>query len=413
MAEPTGRVVIAGAGQAGGWVAATIREIQPEREIVLVGAEPYPPYERPPLSKAVLTGNEAPESTYLKPLDYYEAKRIGLRLETTVDAIDCSARAVSLSDGETLTYDTLVIATGLSPRTLTVPGADHPKVVTLRTLADLDAVRAGLGPGRRMVAVGAGFIGLEVAAAAIGAGSQVTVVEAMADALGRVVAPDVAASIVARHARAGVTFRFDAKVERIADRDGRPELTLTTGERMAADLVLVGIGAVPNDALARSAGLACDNGIVVDEKGLTSDPHIYAVGDVCNQLLLALQRRVRLESWQNAQNQAIAAGSRIAGAPKPYADLPWFWTDQYDDNLQLVGVPETWDRIVWRGARDEDRFTAIYMKDGRVVGGNALNNPRDIRALKQFILDGVVIAPDILADTSTTLVKIQKMQAAQ
>ena len=412
MAEPTGRVVIAGAGQAGGWVAATIRDVQPQREIVLIGEEAYPPYERPPLSKAILTGEQTPESAYLKPLDYYETNHIGLRLGTRVDAIDRGARTVRLSDGETLSYETLVIATGLRPRTLAVPGADHAKVVTLRTLADLDAIRTAFGPGRHLVAIGAGFIGLEVAAAAIGAGSEVTLVEATPDALARVVAPEVAAAIVARHERAGVTFRFDATVERIVDRDGRPELTLATGERMAADLVLVGIGAVPNDELARAAGLDCDNGIVVDQTGLTCDPHIYAVGDVCNQFLAALGRSARLESWQNAQNQAIAVGSRVAGQPKPYADLPWFWTDQYDDNLQIIGLPREWDRIVWRGAPDQDRFTAIYMNGGRIVGGNALNNPRDIRPLRQLILDNAMVEPDVLADTDTALVKIQKRQAA-
>lgn len=292
-----------------------------------------------------------------------------------------------------------------------MPGADHPAVHSLRSLQDCAAIRAGFGPGRHLVALGAGFIGLEVAAAAIGAGCDVTVIEAQSHALGRVMAPEVSAALVARHERAGVRFIFDQRVMQIDDVDGRARLVLGSGRTVAADLVLVGIGGMPNDGLARGAGLVCDDGVCVDETGVTSDPHVHAVGDVCHQISAALKRRVRLESWQNAQNQAIAVGRRIAGQPAPFVELPWFWTDQYADSLQIIGVPRDWDRIVWRGRPDDDSFTAIYLRDGLVQGGNAFNNPRDIRPLKQMILDRVHVPAEVLADLSTTLVQILKQWA--
>jgi len=406
-------VVIIGAGQAGGWVALTIRQLQPERAIVLVGEEDHPPYERPPLSKDVLSGKAAPESTYLKPREFYAENGIELRLNTSAEAIDRDTKHVRLSDGSRLPYGTLVLATGMRPRALPVPGGDHPRVRSLRAMADVAAIRDHLVPGGKIVMIGAGFIGLEVAALAVTAGCTVTVLEAAPHALGRVVAPEVAQAMMTRHERRGVTFRCGASVTSITDAGKEAAAVhLASGETVPADLVLCGIGGIPNDDLARSAGLHCDGGILVDETGRTSDPAIYAVGDVCRQWSIALGRRVRLESWQNAQNQGIAVGRHIGGAPQPYADLPWFWTDQYEDNFQIIGAPERWDRIVWRGSPADDRFTAIYMEGDRVVAGNTLNNARDIRPLKQMILDGTPVADASLLDTSIPLQKLQKMQAA-
>lgn len=412
MSDAQSRIVIAGAGQAGGWVAATISNLQPGREVVLVGNEPYPPYERPPLSKAVLMGAEAPESTYIKPSRFYEEAGIDLRLNQSVEAIDRTGQTVKLSGGDHLEYGVLVIATGMRARPLELPGADHPSVVTLRNLDDLDAVRAGFGEGRRVVLVGAGFIGLEIAAAARQSGAQVTVIEATPAALSRVVAPEVAEALVARHRRHGVEFLFSESIAEIADRDGRPEVRFAGGGRMVADLVVAGIGGVPNDEIARSAGLTCDAGIIVDETGQTSDSHIFAVGDVCRQFHPFLGRHVRLESWQNAQNGGIALGRRLAGASPEPAGPPWFWTDQYGDNFQIVGLPEVWDKTLWRGAPDDEKFTVIYLKDGRVVAANALNTPRDIRPLSQMIRENITLPETAMTDMSTSLVKLLKAQAA-
>ena len=412
MAHETGPVVIAGAGQAGGWVALTVRQHQPDRPVILIGEEDHPPYERPPLSKDVLAGKAAPESTYIKPRDHYAEAGIDLRLGVRVETLDRDAATVTLSTGESLPYGTLVLATGMRPRALPVPGGDHPAVRSLRAMADLDAIRAALVPGRHVVAVGAGFIGLEVAAIAASSGCAVTVLEAAPHALGRVVAPEVANAIAARHEARGVAFRYGTQVAEIADRDGRPELRLVGGETILADLVICGIGGVPNDDLARAAGLSCEGGICVNASGRTSDPNIYAVGDVSRQHNLALGRSIRLESWQNAQNQGIAVGREIAGVPEPYTDLPWFWTDQYEDNFQIIGAPERWDRVLWRGSPADDKFTALYLSGDRIVAGNTLNNARDIRPIKQMILDRTPVDPRLLADTETSLVKIQKLQAA-
>jgi 3-phenylpropionate/trans-cinnamate dioxygenase ferredoxin reductase subunit len=231
--------------------------------------------------------------------------------------------------------------------------------------------------------------------------------------MGRMIAPEVASAIVRRHERRGVAFRFNAAVSRITDEGGRPVVHLTTGESFSADLVVLGVGGIPNDELARDAGLACDNGVIVDAEGRTSDSAIYAVGDIARHHSPTLGRSVRLESWQNAQNQGIALGRAIAGTPEPWVDVPWFYTHQYQDNFQIIGVPERWDQIVWRGGPDEDKFTAIYMSEGLIVGGNSLNTPRDVRPLKQMISDKVRIDPAVLADTSVPLIKLQKLQDAQ
>lgn len=413
MAQDQGPVVIAGAGQAGGWVAMTIRQHQPDRPIILIGEEDHPPYERPPLSKDVLSGKATPESTYLKPLDYYREAGIDLRLANRVHHIDRSASSVMLGSGAIVRYSKLVLATGMRPRQLSVPGSAHPRVLALRSISDLAPIREHLGPGRRLVAIGAGFIGLEIAAVAARSGCAVTVLEAAPNALGRVVAPEVAAAIVARHAREGVAFQFSTTVAAIEDHKGMPVVRLADGGSVTADVVIVGIGGQPNDDLARAADLHCENGIIVDANGRTCDPSIYAAGDVCRQHNIALGRSVRLESWQNAQNQAIAVGREIAGVPEAYADLPWFWTDQYDDNFQIIGAPEHWDRIIWRGRADDNKFTALYLSGDRVVAGNTLNNARDIRPIKQMILDRTAIDAQLLADPEISLIKIQKLQAAQ
>jgi 3-phenylpropionate/trans-cinnamate dioxygenase ferredoxin reductase subunit len=412
MSSNTGPVVIVGAGQAGGWVALTVRQLQPGREVVIIGEEDHPPYERPPLSKDVLSGKATPESTYLRPLEFYAENRITLRLGTCATAIDRDHKCVWFSDGSSLSYGTLIVATGMRPRPLAIPGGDHPRVRALRTMGDIDAIRAQLTPGNKIVAIGAGFIGLEVAAVAVAAGCEVTVLETASSALGRVVAPEVAKAITARHERRGVTFRYGISVTAVSDAGPLVNVHLADAETVVADLVLCGIGGIPNDDLARVAGVECDNGIIVDETGRTSDPTIYSAGDVCRQWSAALGRRIRLESWQNAQNQAICVGKHVAGAAESYVDLPWFWTDQYEDNFQIIGAPEHWDRIVWRGAPEENQFTVIYMQGDRVVAGNTLNNARDIRPLRQMILEARPVDDALLLDVSIPLQKLQKMQAA-
>lgn len=401
-------VVIVGAGQAGAWVAITLRGLDPARRVVLIGDEAHPPYERPPLSKAVLAGKASIESAYIKPRDYYEQNGIELVLGRSVQLIDRDRREIEFSDGTRLGYGVLVLATGARPRNLPVPGCHLPQVRTLRNAADVDAIRPQLAPGKRIVAIGAGFIGLEFAAVAIQAGCAVTVLDAAPHPMGRVVDPMVARAIADGHTGRGVAFRLSASIAGIAEAEDHVEVVLGSGERVPADLVIVGIGAVPNAELAQDAGVACNDGIVVDAFGRTSDPSIFAAGDVTRHFNPLLERSLRLESWQNAQNQGIAVAKVIAGETDPYAEIPWFWTDQYDSNFQIVGAPAAWDRVVWRGAPDEAKFTALYMAGDRVVAGNTMNNARDIRFIRQLILSGKPVTDAALADPATNLAQLAK-----
>lgn len=403
-------VVIVGAGQAGAWVAITLRDLDPDRRLVLVGEEPHPPYERPPLSKAILMGKAEIASAYIRPAEFYAANEIELRLNVTVTAIDRAAHEIVIGDGSRMGYGTLVLATGSRPRRLPVPGAELPQVHTLRTAADVARIRPLLRPGGRAVAIGAGFIGLEFAAAAVDSGCTVTVLDAAPQPMGRVVDAAVARTIAAAHEARGVTFRLSASIERIARADGHVEVVTGAGERFPADVVIVGIGAVPNTELAAAAGLECSDGIVVDAFGRTADPDIFAVGDVTRHYNPLLERSLRLESWQNAQNHGIAVARVIGGAAEPYAELPWFWTDQYDANFQIIGAPTAWDRVIWRGEPAGPKYTAVYMAGDRVVAGNAMNNPRDIRFIKQLILSGRSLDAAVLADPATNLAHLAKGQ---
>jgi 3-phenylpropionate/trans-cinnamate dioxygenase ferredoxin reductase subunit len=401
-------VVIVGAGQAGAWVAITLRGLDPDRRIVLIGDEAHPPYERPPLSKAILAGKAGIESAYIRPSTFYADNRIELMLNGRVGHINRGRNRLTLDDGSTLDYGTLVLATGCRPRRLAVEGADLPQVHTLRTIADVEKIADRLKPRSRVVAIGAGFIGLEFAAVAVEAGCSVVIVDAAPHAMGRVIDRSVAEVVAAAHEGRGVDFRFSAAIERVEPDGDHAAVVLGSGERLLADLVIVGIGAVPNTDLAEAAGLACDDGIVVNAFGRTDDPKIFAVGDVTRHFNPLLGRSLRLESWQNAQNQGIAVAKAIAGTATPYADLPWFWSDQYDSNLQIIGAPAVWDRIIWRGAPESGKFTAIYMNGERVVAGNSMNNARDIRSIKQLILNGTAVPDAALADPSTSLAQLVK-----
>lgn len=401
-------VVIVGAGQSGAWVAITLRSLDPDRRIVLIGDEAHPPYERPPLSKAILAGKAKIESAYIKPEAFYAENRIDLMLERRVKHINRDRNSLVLDDGSSVAYGTLVLATGCRPRMLPVEGADLPQVHTLRTIADVEKIGAWLRHESKVVAIGAGFIGLEFAAVAVEAGCAVTVIDAAPHAMGRVIDRSVATLVAAGHQGRGVDFRFSATIDRIEPDGNRAVVVLGGGERLAADLVIVGIGAVPNTDLAEAAGLACDDGIIVNAFGRTDDPKIFAVGDVTRHFNPLLGRSLRLESWQNAQNQGIAVAKAIAGNAAPYADIPWFWSDQYDTNLQIIGAPAVWDRIVWRGKPESGKFTAIYMQGDRVVAGNSMNNARDIRFIKQLILNGTRVPDTALADPSTSLAQLAK-----
>ena len=400
--------VIVGAGQSGGWAARTLRDEGFDGRIVLLGEEDFPPYERPPLSKAVLLGVEPPESTYLWPPESYAEWGVELRLGARVARIVPEARKIELADGETLAYDRLMLATGARPRRLAVPGAELENVQVLRAIPDSAAIAVALAPGARVLVVGGGWIGLEVAAAARRLGAEAVVVETQDRLCARALAPDMSEHLLAIHRAQGVEVRLGVAVARFEGTERIAGAVLSDGTTVEASLAVVGIGIEPNVALALEAGLAVDEGVVVDQFGRTSDADIFAAGDVTNHPNPLLGRRVRLESWENAQNQAVCAAKAMLDKGQPYAEIPWFWSDQYDHNIQLVGLPRDWDDEVTRGDRGANAFIVFYLKDGRIDGAAAIGNPRDIRLARRLIAARKPVEAARLADPEIKLQALLK-----
>ena len=400
--------VVLGAGQAGGWTARTLRDEGFAGKIVLVGEEPYPPYERPPLSKDALLGRSPVEATYLWTEDALIEIDVELRTGSRATAIDRTAKTVTLSDGETIAYDRLMIATGARVRTLDIPGADLPGVHYLRGIADTLALRDSMSRGGPVLVIGGGWIGLEVAAAARELNLGATVVELGDRLCARAISADLSMVLLDLHRGHGVDIRFGLHVDRL-EGSGRVErAVLSDGSVVDAATVVIGVGVVPNVELADEAGLETDNGIVVDECGRTSDPDIFAAGDVTNHPNPVLGRRIRLESWENAQNQGIAAARAMLGGTDAYGDVPWFWSDQYDRNIQLVGLPLDWDEEVVRGDITGDSFVTFYLKDKKVVGSASVNNARDIRIAKRLMQMGKIVDPAKLVDPDIKLQRLLK-----
>ena len=401
----TGSIVIIGAGHAGFQCAAALRQQAFEGDVTLIGDEGHLPYQRPPLSKAVLSGEAAPETTHLFKPDEHAALGLDFRAEARVTGIDRSAKRVTLGSGESLAYDKLILTTGGTARRLPVPGGDLPRVLYLRTIEDSLAIRAALGPGKKLVVIGGGWIGLEVAATARKLGASVVVVEGLDRLCARSVPPAISAFLRARHEREGVDIRLGAGVKAIEDR-GALVVRLADGSSLEADAVVAGIGLEPDVALARDAGLTVDNGILVDEQCRTSDPDVFAAGDCANTPLPCLGRRVRLESWANAQNQAIVAAKAALGQDVCYDELPWFWSDQYDVNLQLLGLPARWPEPVVRGDPASGSFSQFYLDDDRIVAIVAVNAPRDLRAAKKLVQTRKAVSAASIADPAVQLQRL-------
>ena len=398
-------IVIVGAAQAGGRAAQALRANGFDGRLVLVGDERWLPYERPPLSKQLLMGEGGLEKVQLHDHGFYEQKAIELWLGERVTAIDAKARQVRIAS-RTIGYDRLLLATGARPRALGLPGEGLAGVRYLRTLDDSDAIRSALMPGARVVVVGGGFIGLEVAASARTRGSAVTVIELADRLMGRAVAREVSAYYEDLHRAKGVEIRLGARPSRIEGAGRVERIVLADGGSVAADLVVIGVGIVPNVELAAEAGLAVDNGVVVDEFGLSSDPHIHAAGDVASQPSPFLGRRVRLESYENAQNQAMAVARNMLGQEAAYHDRLWNWTDQYHINLQILGLPREWDRLVWRGDRADGSFTVFYMLGGRIVAVNTVNNGKELKTAERLMVSRHHFEPEQLADPAVNLRKL-------
>ncbi len=395
--------VIVGAGQAGSDLTSALRQMGYTGRIVLIGDEQAPPYRRPPLSKAYLSGDIGEEALYLKPLATYTKQNVELRTGVKVVAIDRQAHTVTLDNGEIIKYDKLALTTGGHARRLPLPGAEKPNVHYVRTLEDIARLKEQFKEGRHLIIIGGGYIGLEAAAVGIKKGLQVTLVEALPRLLARVTGPELSQYYDGVHRRHGVDIRLGAGVQALEGNDQVETVILQDGTRIPADLLIVGIGLIPNTELAEQARLAVDNGVLVDLYAQTSDPDIVAAGDCTNHENGFLGRRLRLESVPNASEQARVAAASILGQKVPHAGVPWFWSDQYALKLQMVGLSQGYDKVVIRGSMEADNFSAFYLKDGVVISVDTVNRPQDFMVGKKMVAAKMKVDPAILADESVVL----------
>lgn len=404
----SGRVVVVGAGLAGAKTVEALRDGGYDGNVTLLGAEPDRPYERPPLSKGYLTGSDARDAAFVHDAGWYAAHDVDLRTGTTVTALDLGALEVVDDSGARTGFDHLVLATGSEPRRLGVPGADLDGVVSLRTLPDSDRLRAALTPDRRVVVVGGGWIGLEVAAAARGAGAHVTVLVRDVLPLVGVLGPELAALFADLHREHGVDLRTRAEVaELVASTDGTSVggVALEDGTVVPADLVVVGIGAAPRTALAEAARLHVEDGVVVDPHLRSSHPQVLAVGDIARAAHPLLGTHVRVEHWANALNQPATAAATILGRDEPYDRLPYFFTDQYDLGMEYVGhAPRGgYDEVVVRGDLAARELVAFWRRGGRVVAGMNVNVWDVVDDVQALVRSGTVVDRDRLADPDVPL----------
>ncbi len=384
------QILIVGAGQAAAQAIDTLRRKGFKGALTLVGAEPHLPYQRPPLSKKYLSGALEPERLLIRPAHFYAEHFVDARLGRRAEHIDRQVRTVRLDDGTVLHYDALLLATGTRPRPITVPGSNLGGVHYLRTITDANDIRADMMPGRRLVIVGGGYIGLEVAATARELGLEVTVLEMADRVMSRVTCREMSSFYESEHSRRGVRIACNARVrafegtgEAGAARVGA--VVCEDGSEHPADIVLVSAGAVPTDELAQAAGLECSNGIVVDQHCRTSDPHIFAAGDCTNLPSIHYGRRMRLESVDNAFEQATSAALNMLGIPTPHDKVPWFWSDQYDLKMIIVGVCSGHDALVMRGSPASRSFSACYLYRGELIAVDTVNNPKDQMAARKLI----------------------------
>ena len=408
MSSSNPRVVIVGAGHAGGTAAALLRQYGFSGAISLVGEEPIPPYQRPPLSKAWLKGEADADSLALKPLEFYGENGIDFRAGTRAVSLDRVGKSVALSDGSTLGYDALILATGARAIKLPIPGADLAGVVELRTAADAEVLKAALQPGVRVAVVGGGYIGLEAAASARALGAAVVVLEREGRILARVACETLSTFFQHYHEAKGVAFELGASAVEFAGRDGKVTgVTLADGRTIPCDLILVGVGAAPNDELAKAAGLDCNRGVVVNLEARTSDPAIFAIGDVAQRPMPIYEHRMfRMESVPNALEQAKQAASAICGRPAPLGETPWQWSDQYDLKLQIAGYPFDADRILVRGDPALGKFAIFHLKGDLVQAVEAINSPPEFMMGKQLIGNRKPVSISRLADTTVSMKEV-------
>ncbi|HEV2533639.1 NAD(P)/FAD-dependent oxidoreductase [Phenylobacterium sp.] len=411
MSEPAAHVAVLGAGHAGGTLVALLRQFGYPGAITLIGEEPLPPYQRPPLSKAWLKGEANAEDLELKPLEFYRDHAIDFRPGKRAVRLERSDRRVHLDDGSTLAYDTLVIATGARAIALPIPGADLAGVMFLRTAADAELLKATIGPGKTLAVVGGGYIGLEVAASGRALGAEVVVLERETRLLARVACEALSDFFKGYHEGRGVRFELGCSVTGFEgptqDGAGRVTgVTLADGRTIACDAVVVGVGATPNDEIARDAGLDCARGIVVDLEARTSDPNIFAIGDVTHRPMPIYGRMFRMESVPNALEQAKQAAAAITGRPAPAGEVPWQWSDQYDLKLQIAGYAFDVDEILIRGDPATAKFAVFHLNGDQLQSVEAINSPPEFMMGKQLILSRRPVDKARLADPAISMKEV-------
>lgn len=400
--------VIVGAGIAGNAAAETLRKQGFDGEVHLVGAEPYRPYDRPPLSKEFLSGAKAEEKLFFKTEDFYAEQSIDLHIGSEATTIDIAENTVYLNTGKSLRYDKLLLATGSRVRTLPIPGSDLEGVHYLRTIDDSRAIARSMNGASAVVIVGAGFIGSEVAAVCKTAGIEVTVLEIQPQPMAHILGDQMGAIYAKLHTNRGIDLRLQEGISEIRGNSRAEQVITDQGNAIDCDFVVIGVGITPDTALAESAGLDVDRGILTNEYCRTSHPDIYAAGDVANWFHPGLGHRLRVEHWDNALNQGAAAAKSMLGAPEPYSPTLYFWSDQYDLNIQYLGHAAQWDEVAVRGNPADEKFTAFYLKDGSVHGALIVNNFRDIRPTRTLIGQKTPVNAVSLSDESTNLKQLAR-----
>ena len=408
MSQSDARVVILGAGHAGGTAAALLRQYGHQGPIVLVGEEPIAPYQRPPLSKAWLKGEADADSLALKPTEFYAENNIDFRPNVTAYKLNRDAKTVGLSDGSTVSYDTLVLATGARAIALPIEGADLAGILFLRTAAHAEALKAQVGPGKKLAVVGGGYIGLEVAASGRALGAEVVVLEREPRILARVACNALSDFFQGYHEKHGVRFELGATAAAFVGENGHVTgVKLADGRVIDCDAVVVGVGAHPNDELAKDAGLECARGVVVDlDARSVSDPSVFAIGDVAHRPMPIYDRMFRMESVPNALEQAKQVASAIVGRPRPAGECPWQWSDQFDLKLQIAGYAFDVDEVLLRGDPASAKFAVFHLKGDQVQSVEAINSPPEFMMGKMLILNRKPVNKAKLADPSVSMKEV-------
>ena len=396
-------LVIVGAGQSAIQCITSLRKEDYPGLITLVGEEEHLPYQRPPLSKGFLEDTVSNERLYFKKLEFFIENKVQLKLGTKAEEIDIENNNIHLSDNTKLSFDKLVFATGSSVRKLDFPGKDLNSIHYLRGLDDALSIKKDLQTRQNIVVVGAGYIGLEVAAIAAKQNKSVTVIEMADRVMNRTVDPQISDYYLNLHQKNGVTFKFNTSLKEIIGTNNPEKVVCSDGSEVAADMVVIGAGIMPNVELAENAGLSCDNGIVVNEFGKTDHADIYACGDCTNHPNKLLNKKIRLESVHNAMEQSKTVASSIINKSLAYNQIPWFWSDQYDHKLQIVGLSGDHDKVIIRGDMSEAKFMLFYTKDDKLIAVDAVNNSKEFLICKKLVANKVTIKPDEISNPATNL----------